>query len=129
MIPLLVLTALLLAGSGAFKLRAAARADVGVHLISLVELLAGAALGLLIVAKSLTVGQGMWIAVGAVALIVVSSVHLGKRLSRKRRLRGLTEGRRLQNYVDHVAAVPNFPEDQRSRRMGGRSGISHDLNG
>ena len=109
MIPLLVLTAILLVVSGAFKLRAAARGEIGLHLPSVLELLGGVGLLLRMTAPPVPVEQGMAAAVGAVVLIVVSSVHLGRRLAHKRRLRGLTEGRRLQNFVKLQAALADEP--------------------
>jgi hypothetical protein len=108
MTPLSVLTSLLLVLSGGFKLRAGARAGVGLHLLSLLELLAGAGLMMRVMGGGMTAEQGLGSAVGAVALIVVSSVHLGRRLGHKRRLRELTEGRRLENFVN---APSRFPED------------------
>ena len=105
MIPLLVLTAILLVTSGAFKLRAAARSDIGLHLPSLLELLGAGGLMLRMTASPVPVEQGMAAAVGAVVLIVGSSLHLGRRLAHKRRLRGLTEGRRLENFLKLQAAL------------------------
>jgi hypothetical protein len=109
MIALLVLTAILLVLSGAFKLRAAARGEVGLHLPSVLELLGGVGLLLRMTAPPVPVEQGMAAAVGAVVLIVFSSVHLSRRLADKRRLRGLTEGRRLQNFVKLQAALADEP--------------------
>lgn len=106
MILLLILTSVLLLVSGVIKLRAAERAGVGVHVFSLVELLGGAALGVAVVAGSLSPEQGMGAVLGAVAVILVSSIHLGRRLGHKRRLRDLTEGRRLENYVKLQASIP-----------------------
>ena len=109
MTPLLILTAILLAVSGAFKLRAAARAELGLHSFSLLELVAAVALMVLTMAASLSAEQGFGAVVAAVVLIVVSSWHLGKSLGRRRRLRGLTEGRRLETYVKYMADIPEDP--------------------
>ena len=100
MIPLLVLTSLLLVLSGGFKLRAGLRGAVGLHVPSLVEILAGVALVLRATAGGLTAGQGFAAVVGGVALILASSIHLGFGFRRTRRLRELTEGRRLANFVN-----------------------------
>ena len=118
MIALLVLTAILLVLSGAFKLRSAARGEVGLHLPSVLELLAGVGLMLRMTAPPVPVEQGMGAAVGAVVLIVFSSVHLGRRLAHKRRLRGLTEGRRLENFVKLQTALAD------ESQPGARGGIS-----
>lgn len=117
MIPLLVLTALLLVLSGAFKLRAASRGGVGLHLLSVIELLGGVGLMLRMTAPPVPAEQGMAAAVGAVVLIVVSSVHLGRQLAHRRRLRDLTEGRRLENYLKIQASMPDDPT------TGGTGGI------
>jgi len=123
MIPLLVLTAILLVLSGAFKLRAAARGGIGLHLLSVLELLAGVGLVVRMTAPPVPVEQGMGAAVGAVVLIVASSVHLARRLAGKRRLRGLTEARRLESYVKLQAALTDRPE------AGEIHGISSDHSG
>jgi len=99
MIPLLVLTSLLLIASGAVKLRAAARGGLGLHVLSLLELALGVGLGVLLVGRPLSPGQGLGAAGVAVVLIVLSSLHIGKALGHKRRLRNLTEGRRLEVYL------------------------------
>ena len=119
MTPLLVLTALLLFLSGAFKLRAAARGQIGVHLPSVIELLGGVGLILRMTAPPVPVEQGMAAAVGAVVLIVVSSVHLGRRFAHKRRLRELTEGRRLENFLTVQAAMRDEPGPGETGRISG----------
>lgn len=111
MVPLLALTAVLLLVSGAVKLRAAARAKVGLHLFSLLEILAGALLFLVMMAVPLAGEQGLAVATGATLLIVVSSVHLGSRLRHQRHLRDLTEGRRLESYVKYMSKVPEETGD------------------
>jgi len=110
MTALLVLTALLLVVSGVIKLRAGGRAEIGLHPLSLIELVAGVGLMVRVIAGSVTAGQGMGAAVGAVVLIVVSSLHLGRRLAHKRRLRDLTEGRRLESFVKLQAGIQDEPE-------------------
>lgn len=106
MLPLLALTAILLLVSGVVKLRAAARAEMGLHLFSLLELLCGVLLFAIMATASLTGEQGLAVVIGATALIVVSSFHLGARLKHQRRIRDLTEGRRLENYLKYFSNVP-----------------------
>ena len=106
MLPLIALTAVLLLVSGVVKLRAAARAEVGLHLFSLLEILFGVLLFPVTAAMPLTGGQGLATVTGATALIVVSSFHLGARLKHQRRIRDLTEGRRLENYLKYFSNLP-----------------------
>jgi hypothetical protein len=109
MIVLLVLTAVLLVVSGVINLRAASRAGMSVHLFSLVELVGGLALAAVLLRGSLTPEQGLGAVLGAVLLIVGSSVHLGRRLRQLRKLRDLTEGRRLESYVKYLSEAPEEP--------------------
>jgi hypothetical protein len=109
MTALLVLTAILLLTSSVTKLRAAARAQIGLHLLSVLEGVGAMALASVALSGSLTADQGMKAVVGAVVAILVSSLHLGSRLGRQRRLRDLTEGRRLQNYLNYLSVQPEEP--------------------
>lgn len=97
-----LLLALLLLLSGVVKLRAGRRAHLGSHLPSLLELVVGAVFGLLAVTGSVTPALGLWGSVGAGALLVASSVHLGRYLAAERRRRERTEGHRLEAYVRHL---------------------------
>jgi hypothetical protein len=106
MIPLLVITSCLLLASGLLKVRAAARVEMGVPILALAELLAAVGIfGVAFVVK-LTAGQGMFILVGSVALIVVSSVQVGMEVRRRQRIRSASEGARLASYVKHTPAKP-----------------------
>ena len=106
---LLALTMLLLLVSGVVKLRTAERTKMGLHLFSLLEIFAGVAVAVLMLGGPLTAGQGMAAVAGSVALVLGSSIHLGRRLKNSRRLRGLTEGRRLENYVKYLSNIPEEP--------------------
>lgn len=94
-----ILLALLLLASGTVKLRSAARAEVGLHLPSLLEILAG--LALMSVGFVQTVS--LPVIVGGVLLVLGSSLHLFLRLRRRRALRERTEGRRLETYIRYLS--------------------------
>lgn len=107
-LPLTVLLApgllgLLLVTSALVKLRAAERAGLGVHLPSLLELLGAACLGLLVVGGALTPRVGLWAALATGALVVGSSIHLGRRIAHQRRIRRLSESRRLETFVRYLS--------------------------
>ncbi|MDZ7781192.1 MAG: hypothetical protein U5R14_14850 [Gemmatimonadota bacterium] len=98
-----LLLALLLLVSGTVKLRAGKRARLGTHLPSILEVVVGTFLGFLAVTASFTPPLGLWGSVGAAALAVGSSWHLGRHLADQRARRQRTEGHRLQAYVRHLA--------------------------
>ena len=102
MTPLFVLAALLLMASGALKLRAAARAELGVHLPSVVELVVAILLPVLAMGGP-TAETGMAALAGALAVLVASSLHLMARIRHRNRLRDRTEGRRLETYVRYLS--------------------------
>lgn len=103
MTPLLAITAVLLVGSGLLKLRAAERAKLGIHLLSILELLVVLGIGASLMAGGLTVGVGFRTLLGALTLMLVSSVSLGMKLRAVRRRKNLSEGARLFNYVDYLS--------------------------
>ncbi len=98
----LVMAALLIA-SALVKLRAAERAGLGLHAPSLLELLAALGLIGVLVTGSMTPELGLRTAVIAGILVVGSSLHLGRRLRARRRIRDLTEGRRLEAFVRYLS--------------------------
>jgi hypothetical protein len=97
MTPLLAITAVLLVGSGLLKLRAADRLKLGIHLLSILELLVGLGIGVSLMAGGLTVAVGFRTLLGALTLVLASSVSLGVKLRVVRRRRNLSEGGLLQN--------------------------------
>lgn len=99
MIPLLVIASLLLVASGLLKVRAAARVEMGVPILPLVELVAGLGLFSVVFVKPFTANQGLLILLGSVVLIVVSSVQVGMEVRRRQRLRTASEGARLANRL------------------------------
>ena len=103
MVPLLVLTALLLLGSGLLKARAAGRVGMGLPLLALAELLAGAGVLAAVLLAPLTAGQGLAVVVGSLALVVVSSLQVGLEVRRRQRVRTASEGARLANYVRYLS--------------------------
>ena len=48
---------------------------------------------------------------GAVTLLLVSSVNLGMKLSKLRRKRGLSEGARLFNYLEYLSRESSQGEE------------------
>jgi hypothetical protein len=111
MTPLLVITAVLLLGSGLLKLRAAERSKLGIHLLSILELMAGLGIGASLMGGGLSVEVGFRVLLGAVALVLVSSVSLGMTLKAVRRTRDLSEGARLFNYVDYLSRESSQDEE------------------
>ena len=78
---------------------------MGVPVLALAEILAGVGiLGVAFVVE-LTAGQGMFILVGSVALILVSSVQVGMEVRRRQRLRTASEGARLVSYVKYLSPL------------------------
>lgn len=106
MIALLAITAILLLVSGTMKLRAAGRAKLGLHLFSLLEIMFGGLVLFLMISSPLTASQGFGVTVAGTTLIIISSLHLGSRLRHQRRIRDLSEGRRLENYVKYFSNLP-----------------------
>lgn len=100
----LALLAFLLLGSGSIKLKAAQRVDLGVPWLVVAEMLAGIGILSAGFAGSLSPGQGLAVLVGGVALVVVSSLQVGKAVRRQHRLRNATEGTRLANYLKYLSA-------------------------
>ena len=100
MLALFFIAAALLLVSGAVKVRAAARVGLGVPVLALAEVLAGVGLFGIALAVDFTGGQGLAILVGAVALILVSSLQVGAQVRRRQRLRAASEGARLATYVN-----------------------------
>ena len=103
MTPLLAITAVLLVGSGLLKLRAADRLKLGIHLLSILELLVGLGIGVSLMAGGLTVAVGFRTLLGALTLVLASSVSLGVKLRVVRRRRNLSEGARLFNYLEYLS--------------------------
>ena len=107
MIPLLVLASLLLVGSGAVKIRAAGRAKLGLPMLSLLEVVGGIALVGVAATRPPAVDVGFRYVVGAVALVLVSSIAMGMRLSAGRREQEESEGARLITYVRYLSSSPD----------------------
>lgn len=100
---LMVLAAFLLLISGVVKVKAAERVGMGLPVLPLLELAVG--LGIFGVAflRKFSAAQGMGILVGAVALVLGSSIHVGLAIRRRQRLRTRSEGTRLANYVEYLS--------------------------
>ena len=107
MIPLLSIASLLLVGSGIVKIRAAGRAKLGLPMFSLLEVVAGIALAGVAAVSPPTVDVGFRYVVGAVALVLVSSIAMGMRLAAGRRKREESEGVRLITHVKYLSASPD----------------------
>lgn len=102
---LLVLASFLLLVSGGVKVHAAGRAKIDTPFLSLVEVLAALALGATVLTNPPTEEIGFRYAVGAVGLVLVSSINMGMHLSRLRRERDESEGVRLITYVKYISAT------------------------
>lgn len=105
MIPLLVLSALLLLASGLVKVKAAARVEMGLPLLALLELLAGVGIFSVAFIQNFSARQGLFVVVGSVLLVLVSSVQVGVAIRRRQRLRSASEGARLANYVKYLSRL------------------------
>jgi len=103
MSPLLFLTSLLLATSGALKARSKARTGLGFPWLPLTELLVSLALAALAFGGRLGQSVGFWVVTGSVALMVVSSVLHARATAAVRRRREASEGARLATYVRHLS--------------------------
>jgi len=103
MVPLLVITSFLLLTAGLVEARAASRVGMGLPLLALADMIAGVGLLGTVFALDLTGRQGLAVLVGAVALILVSSVQVGAAVRRRQRIRTASEGARLATYVKHLA--------------------------
>ncbi len=108
MILALALGAALLLVSGLVKIRTAARAELGVHLPSLVEVVAGLALPAVGVVGT-GPGAGLTALGAALVLLIASSLHLAARLRRRSRYLERTEGRRLESYVRYLSDQSDGP--------------------
>lgn len=107
MTALLVLTAVLLLVAGMVKLRAAERVGLGVTVLPLVEILAALALGVTTFLAPLSPSGGLKAVLASVALIVVSSLHVGAAIRKRTRTRELSEGARLRTYVQYLSQAPD----------------------
>jgi len=102
-----IATATLLVISGVVKLRAWARVSHGIHLVPLLEIVAGFLMGAAVVTGTPDPGVGLALTVGAVSLVVASSVVLGRQIRRVRRERERSEGARLVTWVKYLSQPPN----------------------
>ena len=103
MTALLLMTSVLLLLSGAIKIRSGARAGPRIPILALLELLSGAAGGVVAVAGFGASGAAPWLVPWGVFLVVVSSTIFAVRLSAHGRHRAETEGGRLATYVKYLS--------------------------
>jgi len=101
---LFIVTALLLLASGVTKLHACARVGLGLPLLALLEIVAGLCLCAVSFAGAFTPGQGLAVVVGAVVLVLVSSLTMWGTLRAQHRTRELSEGARLRTYVKYLSS-------------------------
>ena len=108
----------LLLTSGVVKLRAGERAGLKLPLLAILEVLAGFGLAGASFTSLITPAVGLGVVLGSVALVLVSSLHMGMQLKGAVRRRELSEGARLRTYVEYLPHVqgldasPRDPEDQ-----------------
>jgi hypothetical protein len=102
---LLVVTAILLITSGVVKLRAADRAGLGLSLFALLETFAGLVLAAGSFTNPFTPGQGLWVVVASVGLVLGSSLHMWRQLKGLQRKRDLSESARLRTYVQYLSGT------------------------
>jgi hypothetical protein len=100
-------TATLLLISGIVKLRAWARVSQGIHLVPLLEIVAGLLMGAAVMTGTPDPGVGLALTVGAVSLVVVSSVVVGRQIRHLHRARERSEGARLVTWVKYLSQPPN----------------------
>ena len=94
------------------KIRAAQRAKFGLPLLSVVEVVAGLGLVGLLTASPPTVEAGFRYVVGAVVLVIASSVAMGARFRARRRERVESEGARLVTYVKYLSVSEDPTESE-----------------
>jgi len=107
---LLVLASFLLLVSGVVKVKAAQRVELGIPLLPLVELVVGLGIFSQIFIRDFTAGQGLFILIGSVLLILGSSLQVGMAVRRRQRLRTASEGTRLANYVRYLSRDDSSPK-------------------
>ena len=105
MIPLFVLASLLLLVSGMVKVKAAARVEMGLPVLALVEVVVGVGIFSVAFIQNFTARQGLFVLVGSVLLVIVSSLHIGAAIRRRQRLRTASEGARLASYVRYLSRL------------------------
>lgn len=105
---LLVAASGLLLLSGLVKLRAWSRVSRGVHLFPLLEIAAGLVMGAAVATGAPAPGLGLALVLGAVALVIASSLLLGTELRRMKRDRERSEGARLETYVKYLSGPPRI---------------------
>lgn len=105
MVPLLAIAAFLLLASGLVKIKAAARVGMGVPVLALAELAAGLGVFGAVLLADLTAGQGLFVLVGSVALVLVSSLQVGMEVRRRQRLRSASEGARLASRLKYLSRL------------------------
>lgn len=105
MIPLFVLASLLLLVSGLVKVKAAARVEMGLPVLALVEVVVGVGVFSVAFIQTLSARQGLFVLVGSVLLVVVSSLQVGAAIRRRHRLRTASEGARLANYMRYLSRL------------------------
>lgn len=104
---LLFLTAAMLAVSGAVKLKATARAGLGLAPLALLEMAAAVGLAILALPGMPAETLSRWSVPAAVLLLLGSSVSHAIRQRTHRRRRAETEGGRLANYLKHISGPPS----------------------
>ncbi len=102
-----VAAATLLLISGVVKLHAWGRLGRGVHLVPLVEIVAGFLMGAAVVTGAPAPGVGLALTVGAVSLVIASSVIVGRQIRRLQRERERSEGARLLTWVKYLSQPPD----------------------
>ena len=106
MTALIVGAATLLVISGIVKIRAWSRVSPGVHLLPLVEIVAGFLVAAAVVTGVPDPRMGLVLTAGSVGLVVVSSALIGKEIRRLSRERQRSEGARLATYVKYLSQPP-----------------------
>lgn len=120
MVPLLSITSILLLTAGLVEAKAASRVGMGLPLLALADLVAGVGLFGAVFVVDFTGAQGLAVLVGAVALILVSSVQVGVAVRRRQRIRGASEGARLANYVNYLSRAGGTGDSSPGRGPGAK---------
>lgn len=108
----MVMTGVLLLVSGGVKIRAGARARMGVPLLSLLELFTGVAVGLLAMVGPAAVGAARLLVPLGVFLVVASSLVFSAQHREVRQRRARTEAKRLESYVKYFSKVDDIDSQE-----------------